>query len=122
LFVYITLRTVNFSVFLLYSLPGPYYSQVIAHKPSQLQNILMDLINELPGNSSVNTGQHARIHEAVFSLSSAQNSAGTTGLCNQLLGNGSVNIFSHIGPCYGSGDIINNRDDIFHGVSAEELS
>jgi hypothetical protein len=28
----------------------------------------MDLINELPGNSSVNTVQHATIEEAVFSL------------------------------------------------------
>jgi hypothetical protein len=31
--------------------------------------IVMDLINTLPGNSSVNTVQHATIEEAVFSVS-----------------------------------------------------
>jgi hypothetical protein len=31
-------------------------------------NILTDLINALPGNSSVNTIQHATIEEAVFSV------------------------------------------------------
>jgi hypothetical protein len=41
-----------------------------------------DLINELPGYSSVNTVQHATIDEAVFSLSSTPSSGGTTGLCN----------------------------------------
>jgi hypothetical protein len=30
----------------------------------------MDLINALPGNSSVNTVQHAEIEEAVFSVDS----------------------------------------------------
>jgi hypothetical protein len=30
--------------------------------------IVMDLINALPGNSSVNTVQHATIEEAVFSV------------------------------------------------------
>jgi hypothetical protein len=30
--------------------------------------IVMDLINALPGNSSVNTVQHATIKEAVFSV------------------------------------------------------
>jgi hypothetical protein len=37
--------------------------------------ILTDLINALPGNSSVNTVQHATIDEAVFSMSSAQHPA-----------------------------------------------
>jgi hypothetical protein len=31
-------------------------------------HIVMDLINALPGNSSVNTIQHATIEEAVFSV------------------------------------------------------
>jgi hypothetical protein len=31
-------------------------------------NIVMDLISALPGNSSVNTVQHAMIEEAVFSV------------------------------------------------------
>jgi hypothetical protein len=50
-----------------------------------------DLINALPGNSSVNTAQHATIDEAVFSMSSAPSSGGTTGLCNPFLSNGSAN-------------------------------
>jgi hypothetical protein len=50
-------------------------------------------INALPGNSSVNTVQHATIDEAVFSTSSAPSSGGTTRLCNQFLSNGSVNTF-----------------------------
>jgi hypothetical protein len=33
-----------------------------------IQNTAPDLINELPGNSSVNTVQHATIEEAVFSV------------------------------------------------------
>jgi hypothetical protein len=49
-------------------------------------NIGTDLINALPGNSSVNTVQHATIDEAVFyvvfSLSNSRNGV----LCNQLLG------------------------------------
>jgi hypothetical protein len=44
--------------------------------------------NALPGNSSVNTAQHAAIDEAVFSMSSAASSGGTTGLCNPFLSNG----------------------------------
>jgi hypothetical protein len=38
---------------------------------SYRENILTDLINALPGNSSVNAVQHATIVEAVFSMSSA---------------------------------------------------
>jgi hypothetical protein len=53
--------------------------------------IVIDLINSLPGNSSVNTAQQATIDEAVFSMSSAPSSGGTTGLCNQFLSNGSIN-------------------------------
>jgi hypothetical protein len=33
-----------------------------------IKYIVTDLINALPGNSSVNTAQHARIEEAVFSV------------------------------------------------------
>jgi hypothetical protein len=33
-----------------------------------VDNTVMDLINALPGNSSVNTVQHATIEEAVFSV------------------------------------------------------
>jgi hypothetical protein len=50
-----------------------------------------DLINALPGNSSVSTVKHATIDEAVFSMSSEPSSGGTTGLCNPFLSNGSVN-------------------------------
>jgi hypothetical protein len=32
-------------------------------------DIVMDLINALPGNRSVNTIQHATVEEAVFSVS-----------------------------------------------------
>jgi hypothetical protein len=35
-------------------------------------NIVTDLINALPGNSSVNMVQHATIDDAVFSMSSAR--------------------------------------------------
>jgi hypothetical protein len=41
--------------------------------------IVTDLINALPGNNPVNTVQHARIDETVFSMSSASSSGGTTG-------------------------------------------
>jgi hypothetical protein len=43
---------------------------------SEKESILTDLINALPGNSSVNTAQHAKIEEAVFSVSevTSQNS------------------------------------------------
>jgi hypothetical protein len=51
---------------------------------------LTDLMNALPRNSSLNTVQRAT-DEAVFSMSSAPNSGGTTGLCNPFLSNGSVN-------------------------------
>jgi hypothetical protein len=55
--------------------------------------IVTDLINALPGNSSVNTVQHATIDEGVFSMSSEPCSGGTTRLCNPFLSNGSVNTF-----------------------------
>jgi hypothetical protein len=82
-------------------------------------NVVTDLINTLPGNSSVNVVQHATIDEVVFSMSSTLSSGGITGLCNPFLSNGSVNTFPHIGLCYESGDVINNRDSVFHGVCAE---
>jgi hypothetical protein len=48
----------------------------------------------VPGNSTVNTVQHATINEAVFSMSSAPNSGETTGLCKAFVNNGSVNTLS----------------------------
>jgi hypothetical protein len=56
-----------------------------------LIDTVTDLINALPGNSSVNTVQHTTIDETVFSMSSASSSGGTTGLCNPFLSNGPVN-------------------------------
>jgi hypothetical protein len=41
-------------------------------------NIVTDLNNALPGNSSVNTVQHRTVGEAVFFMSSAPSSGGTT--------------------------------------------
>jgi hypothetical protein len=41
--------------------------------------IVIDLINSLPGNSSVNMFQHVTIDEAVFSMSSMLSSGGTVG-------------------------------------------
>jgi hypothetical protein len=40
----------------------------------------------------VNTVQHVKIDETVFSMSSEQSRGGTTGLCNPFQSNGSVNI------------------------------
>jgi hypothetical protein len=78
--------------------------------------IITDFINALPGNSSVNMAQHATISEFVFSMLSGPSSGGTTWLCNLFLGNVWVEIFLRIGPCYESGDVINNRYGIFRGV------
>jgi hypothetical protein len=50
-------------------------------------NTVTDLINALPGNSSLNTVQHATTNESVFSMSSEPSSGGTTGLCNPFLSN-----------------------------------
>jgi hypothetical protein len=83
--------------------------------------LLTDLINALPGNSSVNTVQHATIYEAVFSMSSAPSNSRITGLCNPFLGHGSIHTFPHMGPCYERGDIINKRDGVFRRVCAECL-
>jgi hypothetical protein len=90
-------------------------------RPKFVYNTIIDLIDALPGNSSVNMVQHATIDKAVFSMSSAPSSGGTTWLCNPFLSNGSVNAFPRIGPCYESGDVINTRDGIFRGVCAECL-
>jgi hypothetical protein len=53
--------------------------------------IVTDLINALPGNSTVNTAQHATMDEAVFSMSPAPSSDVTKRLCNPFLSNCSVN-------------------------------
>jgi hypothetical protein len=37
-------------------------------------------------------------------------------LRNPFLSNGPVNTFPLIGPCYESGNIINNRDGVFYGL------
>jgi hypothetical protein len=42
----------------------------------QDHNIVMDLINALPGNSSVNTVQHATIEADVFSVSAVMSHSG----------------------------------------------
>jgi hypothetical protein len=83
-------------------------------------NIVTDLI-VLPGNGSINTVQHATIDDTMFSMSSEPSSGGTTGLCNPFLSKGSVNTFLHVGPCYGSDYVIDNRDSVFRGVCAECL-
>jgi hypothetical protein len=38
------------------------------HLPNKVYSVATDLINALPGNSSVNKVQHATIEEAVFSV------------------------------------------------------
>jgi hypothetical protein len=55
------------------------------------EHTVTDLINALPDNSSVNTVQHARIDEAVLSMSSVPSSCGTMVFYNPFLNNGSVN-------------------------------
>jgi hypothetical protein len=50
-----------------------------------------DLMKALPGNSSVNTAQHATIDEPVLSMLLAPSTGRTMGLCNLFLSNGSVN-------------------------------
>jgi hypothetical protein len=46
-------------------------------------------------------------------MSSTPSSGGTAEFCNPLLGNGSVNTFQRIGPCFENGDVINNRGSVF---------
>jgi hypothetical protein len=75
-------------------LAGKYLTSVLTGFIN-LPNIVTDLINALPGNRSVNTVQHATIDEAVFPMSSAPSSGGTTGLCNPFLSNVSVNISAY---------------------------
>jgi hypothetical protein len=43
----------------------------------QMEYIVTNLINALPGSSSVNSVHYATIEEAVFSVSSAQKTEGT---------------------------------------------
>jgi hypothetical protein len=64
---------------------------------------------------------YAPIDEAVFSMRSAPNNSRITGLRNPFLSNCLVNTFPRIGPCYESGDVINNREGVFRGVCAECL-
>jgi hypothetical protein len=45
-----------------------------------------DVINALPGNSYINTIQHAIKDEDVFSMSSAQSNSRNGVLCDQFLG------------------------------------
>jgi hypothetical protein len=54
-------------------------------------------------------------------MRSASSNSRLTGLCNPFLSNGSVNTFPHIGRCYESSEVINNRDGVFLGVCAECL-
>jgi hypothetical protein len=77
------------------------------------------LVNKFPrrqilGKQSVL--DNARDDEAVFSMRSAPSNSKITGLWNKFLSNGSINIFPRAGHCYESGDVINNRDDVFHVV------
>jgi hypothetical protein len=67
-------------------------------------SIVTGLINALPGNSYVNTVQHAKIDEAVFPVSSVPSSNGNGVLCEQLLGYVSVltiEMCFQCGPCCG---------------------
>jgi hypothetical protein len=41
---------------------------LLVEEEASFQNIVTDLINELPGNSSVITVQHATIEESMFSV------------------------------------------------------
>jgi hypothetical protein len=43
-------------------------SELLIYITKPIYYIVMDLVNELQGNSSVNTVQHATIEEAVFSV------------------------------------------------------
>jgi hypothetical protein len=49
---------------------------------SSLKNIVTDLINALPGNSSLNKVQHATIEEAVFSVSAVTTRSGGWWSCD----------------------------------------
>jgi hypothetical protein len=67
-------------------------------------NIVMDLINALPGSSSVNTVHYATIEEAVFSMSSVPSNSRNGVLCGQLLGYTMVlpiELCFLCGPCCG---------------------
>jgi hypothetical protein len=98
---------------------------------SNLYNILLHvhpllgnvLVNKFPRRQLVNSLLlgYATIDEAVFSIRSAPNNSRIMELCNPFLSNGWVNTFPRIGPCYESGDVINNRDSVFRRVCAECL-
>jgi hypothetical protein len=74
--------------------------------------LLTDLINALPGNSSVNMVQHATIDKAVFYVVRTEqrwNNGIMQPVSKQRLGE-NLRV---------SGDVINNRDGVFRGVCAE---
>jgi hypothetical protein len=76
--------------------------------------IVTDLINALPGNSSINTVQDATIDEAVFYVVRGE----------QRWKNGVIQPVSkqRLGKHFRvSGDVSNNRDGVFRGVCAECL-
>jgi hypothetical protein len=50
--------------------------------PGLLGNIVTDLINALPGNSSVNSAQHATIEKNMFSLSAVTSRHVTCVFCD----------------------------------------
>jgi hypothetical protein len=65
-------------------------------------NIVTDVINAFPCNSSVNTVQHATRDEVVFSMSSASSNSRNGILCDQLLSHATVLIIELCflcGPC-----------------------
>jgi hypothetical protein len=55
-----------------------------------IKSTVTDLIIALPGNSYVNTVQHATIDVAVFSMSSALSNSRNGVLCDQLIGYATV--------------------------------
>jgi hypothetical protein len=54
------------------------------------EDIVTDLINALPGSSSVNTVLYATIEEAMFSMSFAPSKSRNGVLCDQWLGYATV--------------------------------
>jgi hypothetical protein len=82
----------------------------------QLLHIVTDLIDALPGNSSVNTVQHATIDGGSFLCSPrwAAVERDYAPVSKERLGKH----ISSYQTCYEIGDIINNRDGVFRGVCA----
>jgi hypothetical protein len=97
------------------SYKGAVFVRILLHVYPLLGNVLKQIPTKTVNSSLLG---YATIDEAVFSMS-MRSSGGTMGLCNPFLSDGSVNMFPHIRPCYESGDIIRNRDGVFHVVCAE---